>query len=348
MVYVKKKHKLILLAAVIGCIFIYISRSRDVSANLNKHANIDTNLRSSPLNFSSIDYTLNSNICLYKKPRIIILITSHIENESARGAIRQSYPRELFRQHNAQIVFLLAEREKRHQIPINKEFQQFNDIVQGNFTEAYRNLTYKHLMGLHWCQLYCSSVKYVVKMDDDIVINYYVLFGIINRFKSKFHLMGHTIENMRPIRNISNKWYVSEEEYSENIYPSFLSGWMYIATSKAVKLLLQQVHMTNYFWIDDVFITGILRKSTELRLTDIKKYFRYEPENVKCCIKNKYSCDFVAAPSGKDYEFNKHLNDHLWECRYKKSCHLESSVKTSCLFSDNYIPTKGYYLQGSF
>lgn len=337
--YVKKKHKVMLLFLVTaGCLIFF----KNIS--LNRNTNHVTKAKLTFLPFTSVEYLLSTDVCMYKKPRILILITSHVLNESARTAIRQSYPRDLFRQYNVQLIFLLAqENTPENQITIQKEFIQFNDIIQGNFTEAYRNLTYKHYMGLKWSRDHCASAKYVVKMDDDIVINFYVLFNIINQFKNHFHLMGHIITDMKPIRDTSNKWYVTEEEYAKNTYPSFLSGWMYIAKSAAINLMLKHVNSATFFWIDDVFITGIIRELAGIKLTDIKRYFRYEPKNIECCVKNKYSCHFLAAPSGKNYKLNVNFNSHLWECRYKKTCILESNLKTSCLVTNNFIPIKGYF-----
>lgn len=340
--YVKKKHKLGCMIMVVGCIIIYFYILWKVSPDMNNAGKLHRKSKYAYSNINYIEYILNSNICLFKKPEIIILITSHVKNEAARNILRKSYPRDLFRQYNAQIIFMLAEQGKLTQISVHKEFQQFNDIVQGNFTEAYRNLTYKHCMGLKWTKEYCSSVKYIVKMDDDIVVNYYTLFQLITRFKHVSHIMGHVIKDMKAIRNISNKWYVSEEEYAKEIYPSFLSGWMYIITSHAVELLLKQIEHAKFFWIDDVFVTGILRELAGVKYKDISQYFRYEPQNVECCIKNKYSCDFVAAPSGKNYLLNQQLHNHLWECRYKKICAMESSNTISCLSQNHFIPVRGY------
>ena len=39
----------------------------------------------------------------------------------------------------------------------------------------YRNLTYKHTMGLQWAATYCPQSRYVIKMDSDIVVDLYQL-----------------------------------------------------------------------------------------------------------------------------------------------------------------------------
>lgn len=291
----------------------------------------------------SVRLMYGCNVCLYSKPKVIFLVTSHVRNVKTRKIIRQSYPKDLFAKFNAQMVFLLAidKNIENGWRQTENEFREHNDIVQGDFEEEYRNLTLKHLMGFEWVHNYCSSVVNVVKMDDDIVLNYYKLFEIVNYFKFKFDLLGHVIEHMKPIRNIRNKWYVSEVEFKNDEYPPFLSGWVYVATIKAITSILQASEKTPCFWIDDVFVTGILRKNAGLRLFDIKNYFRYEPKNLECCILNKYTCDFLAAPNGKNDELHLKFSNHLWECRYKKQCFIETNFRTSCWSTNGTFSLKG-------
>ena len=46
---------------------------------------------------------------------------------------------------------------------------------------------------------------------------------------------------------------------SEVLYPSYCNGWLYVVTPKIVKLLLNAIETSPYLFIDDVYITGILR-----------------------------------------------------------------------------------------
>ena len=51
----------------------------------------------------------------------------------------------------------------------------------------------------------------------------------------------------------------SEEWPYEVMYPSYCNGWLYIVTPKIIKLLLKAVTTSPFLFIDDVYITGILR-----------------------------------------------------------------------------------------
>lgn len=325
--------RVLLVLALLALLMLYL-QSKTIGTNLLRI--VPQHTEPVFINITSIEFLRRSSICLYKKPKIIILVTSHVANDYNRNVIRHSYPKDLFDKFNAHLVFLLAVATANNEpsIYITDKEREYDDVVQGTFVESYRNLTYKHLMGFKWVCGFCSSAEFVVKMDDDIVVNYYKLFQLINAYRSRFELMGHALDHMKPIRDSRNKWYVSPKEYENGKYPEFLSGWLYVATMESVRSLLKQAHLSRYFWIDDLLVTGILRDKVKIKLTDIRQYFRYEPKNIECCISNRYSCDFLAAPNGKDFNLTKKFHDHLWECRYKRTCTLESNKGTSCWWSE--------------
>ena len=52
---------------------------------------------------------------------------------------------------------------------------------------------------------------------------------------------------------------VPEEWPSEVMYPSYCNGWLYVVTPKIIRHLLIAVPSAPFIFIDDVYITGILR-----------------------------------------------------------------------------------------
>ncbi|QQP57116.1 Hexosyltransferase, partial [Caligus rogercresseyi] len=70
-----------------------------------------------------------------------------------------------------------------------------------------------------------------------------------------------------------NKWFSS---YPESFYPDFLSGWAYIATQASVQALASSLlkEKQSIFWIDDVWITGMIgREHLGLRLKSLNRFF---------------------------------------------------------------------------
>ncbi|KAJ8940361.1 hypothetical protein NQ318_015754 [Aromia moschata] len=167
-----------------------------------------------------------------------------------------------------------------NQMAIEDESRKFGDIIQGNFIEAYKNLTYKHIMGLKWAKDYCYNAKFIIKMDDDIVVNMDRIPGLLTSFKipkTGYFLAGYILNNMIPIREPKNKWYVTAEEYNQN----------------------------------DLYVTGILAKKLKVKQFDISSNFAVHSEFIDCCIQDvrdkNLDCDILIGPNGGSnnlfYEF---------------------------------------------
>ena len=66
-------------------------------------------------------------------------------------------------------------------------------------------------------------------------------------------------------RDPASKWFVPESEYQDDRYPLFCSGWAYVTNAAAIAAVLSGLDSSKddetkkYFWIDDVFVTGIAR-----------------------------------------------------------------------------------------
>ena len=65
---------------------------------------------------------------------------------------------------------------------IEQENLLYEDIVQGNFLDTYKNLTYKTVMGHMWVSNFCSQAEFVVKADDDIYIDLYGVYTVARRY----------------------------------------------------------------------------------------------------------------------------------------------------------------------
>ncbi|XP_036355922.1 beta-1,3-galactosyltransferase 5-like isoform X2 [Octopus sinensis] len=107
---------------------------------------------------------------------------------------------------------------------LSKEANIYKDIVQADFKDSYRNLTFKTITMLGWVSRHCPHVKHVMKTDDDMWVN---IPRIIETFKEQpLHktVAGCCPLSAGPIRSKESKWYVSYEEYSRDSYPGFCSG----------------------------------------------------------------------------------------------------------------------------
>ncbi|GLH01118.1 Hexosyltransferase, partial [Gryllus bimaculatus] len=104
-------------------------------------------------------------------PRMLMLVTSAPAHYERRQAIRETWGG---RSEDARLVFVLGRgREPATQPPaeVFEESQRHGDLLVEDFTDAYHNLTLKTLFLLKWAVRECPSAAFVLKTDDDMLIN---------------------------------------------------------------------------------------------------------------------------------------------------------------------------------
>lgn len=155
------------------------------------------------IDLNDFRYVLDSDVC--ESRCTPILVHSHVGHFERRRAIRRSYPQTVLDQLGLRYVFMTGlPADDASQSLLRRESKRHGDIVQGNFVEAYRNLTYKHVMSLTWYAEHCWQSSHAVKIDDDIAVNVFKLKTIVDR--GDFDLAGCVIRT-KPIRDPYNKWY---------------------------------------------------------------------------------------------------------------------------------------------
>lgn len=221
----------------------------------------------------------------------------------------------------------------------------------GNFLEAYRNLSYKHAMGLRWASSHrCLQPKFIIKMDDDVVVDFRQLFAYIqtkwseiSSHPAQHYLAGYAFRKVLPIRLRPSKWFVTQQEFSGKIYPDYLSGWMYITTPNTARSLVKASvgEKSAIFWIDDIWITGILRDKLNISISEtLNHLYSANPQFIDCCIndlkKFRYKCPFIAGPNGGEHELIIKLAHTI-----KKQCYRrqEQPNFNTCSNRDSNIPS---------
>ncbi|XP_047537047.1 beta-1,3-galactosyltransferase 5-like [Vanessa atalanta] len=285
-----------------------------------------------------------SNTSCNRNPFLVIIITSYVGHVELRSAHRRAMPPDYLASLRVTRIFLLAKipTNERYitQEAINDENNTYGDILQGSFFENYRNLTHKHLMGLEWASSICKNASFILKVDDDTVFNFNRTYNFLKKLPKgdKNLLMGYVLNNTLPRRNKQNKWYVTFEEYNRNIYPPYLSGWYYIISPKIASVMCEEAMYNTYFWIDDIFVTGLLSESLGLKLKELPKNFWLEYyELLECCLRDMVTksmkCDYVVGPNGGRnnliVEFNEAYNNcQARNCTQRPKDH---DLKTDCI-----------------
>ncbi|XP_054609043.1 beta-1,3-galactosyltransferase 2 [Dunckerocampus dactyliophorus] len=193
-------------------------------------------------------------------PFLVFIIATEALDVEARSAIRQTWANESLVSAVGVIrLFLLGKREGQGvtQRMLQEESRTYHDIIQQDFLDSYYNLTLKTLMGLHWVARYCPHAAYVMKTDSDMFINTEYLIEKLLRpgLKTRTnYYTGRIMENMSPIRDKKNKWYMSEEEYQNPKYPTFCSGTGYVLSADLADKIYRISTRIHRLHLEDVYV----------------------------------------------------------------------------------------------
>jgi hypothetical protein len=123
------------------------------------------------------------------KPDVFIAVISAPENFKQRTKIRQSWKNQinlvlkkglLGRIHFA---FVLGRAETNlTQQRIEEENTSNNDIIQIEMLDFYRNLPLKMARLLNWVHNNCPQIDFVLKVDEDMYVNLYVLAHFVKSY----------------------------------------------------------------------------------------------------------------------------------------------------------------------
>jgi len=266
----------------------------------------------------------------------IILVHSHAANFDLRASQRKS--KKLSESENLKFVFILFQSPSVEATKLVAEHAIHGDILLCDAAESYHSLVYKHIIGLLWTQLNCPHVKYVIKMDDDIYVDFPGLVSVVgkNMVHSSMWMMGLLQIKLPILRNKMSKWAVSEEDFSGHFYPDFLSGWCYVSTPEAVRGILSIVDNEDLFWIDDVWVTGVLAGRAGVELISLNLYYTVYSGHLSCCAADtSLLCPYLAAPSDGDSLLIEQAASQASNCRAgRKDCvkrrTKEQSLLTNC------------------
>lgn len=151
----------------------------------------DDFIKSRVVNEHNFEYIINPGyeICRPHEGRpvfMLVYVHSAPENFKRRVSLRETWARRsMFR--DMRVVFMMGdldESDERLRDRLRLENAIYGDIVQETFVDAYRNLTYKGIMAMKWIAEYCPNSQYILKVDDDIIANVFILLrhlGSMNR-----------------------------------------------------------------------------------------------------------------------------------------------------------------------
>merc|ERR1719419_1510829 len=239
--------------------FAYIINEKDIchKSSSSSSSNKNNDKSSNSVKTSS-DKSSNSS-----DPFLLTFVHTAPDHFDARLAIRNTWGNiTVF--PSTRIIFMMGTTTNQAVMKkLKNESERFHDIVQEDFHDSYRNLTYKAIAGLKWVTQNCAKAKFVLKVDDDIFVNTFSLLRHLRNLdkygatKEKL-ILCHVWYKMQVIRDTNSKWHVPKEDYRPDFYPTYCSGSAFILGMDLVETMFNISFDTQFFWVDDVYISGML------------------------------------------------------------------------------------------
>lgn len=205
---------------------------------------------------------------------LLMVIKSVATQHDRREVIRKTWGKEqVLDGRRVKTLFLLGKpsnevERANHQKLVEYEDYIYGDILQWDFLDSFFNLTLKETHFLKWFHIYCRSVRYVFKGDDDVFVNVKnILEFLESSSENKNLFVGDVIFNARPIRRKDNKYYIPEGLYSKDIYPPYAGGGGFLMDGTLARRLHWVSDTMELYPIDDVFLGMCLEV---LQVTPIK------------------------------------------------------------------------------
>lgn len=251
-----------------------------------------------PVNPHRFQFSLNpTKLCFDKNIFLLSYIHTAPDHHKRRTAIRNTWGNlRNFKDITFRIVFLMGKPTNQVvQDGIQLEYDMYGDIVQEDFIDSYRNLTFKAIMGMRWISNYCSHAKYILKADDDIFVN---IFNVIEHFKSITKYEGEqknmiqclVWSRMKVVRDPKSKWYIPRSEFTEDYFPTYCSGSAYMFSGDVIPKMYNASFNTQFFWVDDFYITGLLASKVGAKYRRFNSVYSLAPSTflTKFTEKNKW------------------------------------------------------------
>lgn len=239
--------------------------SRDIHSN-NTRENVKI------INPHPFSYTMlpkrKCNLKVRGNWTIIIIVKSDIRNVERRQVIRNTWGN-TSNISDVSVVFMLGVED----MPLSAEETKYEDVIQENFIDDYRNNTLKTIMGFNWAVKHCKTANYLFFVDDDYFVNVANLMTLPNRCKHKHNVyLGSITSNAIPYRDKDSKWYISWEDYPYDKWPPYIMGGAYIVSMKTARQFQIIFPYVKPIHMDDVFL-GIVSHKLNIRPIGVPSFY---------------------------------------------------------------------------
>ena len=219
--------------------------------------------------------------------------------------IRTTFGRKnLFGHLTQRVVFVLGLPEGENKDNISKlistESDNFKDLLQVPYIEAYNNLTLKGITAIQWIALKCTKSKVIMFIDDYVFVN---IFGVIKHWLPDFTKNSHHVgchyfrKGKKTIERKRTKWAVMESEFrNEKTFPvDHCQGYFVMMTADMIGPMLGAIKVNPFFFIDDIYLYGLLFHTVgDVTLTSFGELKTFTLLEHKTCLETRgVDCEYL-------------------------------------------------------
>lgn len=198
------------------------------------------------INLNNFNFNILNKLCTSSSgPLLLVLVHSAALNFERRKAVRETWGGN---RKGMKLLFMLGQVNSSIQLELKRENEIFHDFVQGNFMDAYENVTYKHVMAFKYAIYHCPQAKYILKTDDDVFVNMPLMMKFLTHFLSPHGtenlLLCNVLNDVR-IQRYKSKWKVGEFLYKLRTISYILH--FYLVCTGCSNKNAQRIYMGNYW-----------------------------------------------------------------------------------------------------
>ncbi|CAK8681145.1 unnamed protein product [Clavelina lepadiformis] len=227
-----------------------------------------------------VERAIQNGECGYEpdhtKWNMVFLVKSAIKNRNRRDAIRSTWGSvKIYDDVMFETVFILGSSNETSDLDdIEVESSLHGDILQYNLHDSAKTVPEKVVAGMQWSSEALTARWQYASMDDDMVLNPQNLVNYYNQLLSNHSdSLGKVCFDDLPLvcvysyqsadppaRKKTSKWYMPPENFPGDVWPVYCRGGLYTTSHAMVRDLFAVSRRTTHLYLDDVWITGFMRR----------------------------------------------------------------------------------------
>lgn len=253
-------------------IFLFINsikRENIIFRRSNIYQNQEISIRK---NFD-YDYKIQPRRVCKKESRslLVAMMITRVNDFDGRNLIRNTWDTNKYSKIEQFFIVGVSKDETINSL-VQNESKIYNDILQADFLDTYRNLTDKTIMGIKWIASNCKT-RFVLKIDDDVTVNIPKLLKYLENAVIDTNTFYCKTESMVALRRDPNdKWHVPKSEWKEDYFPMYCDGPAYIFTGDLASKLVENTPRLPKISLEDAYV-GTLACFFDVTFVDTRRFY---------------------------------------------------------------------------